>query len=1127
MVRAMRRALVSLVLPLLVAVAAPGLAAAADRLPVTLTGTYELLAKDVVGADGDLHHVYSDVLRTEGKAVRLRLPANHGLRGGTRVRLSAQRFGTTDYSVTSVRQLSAASVPTTGTTSVLVILAYWSAPDSVTRARAQAQIFGDDHQWFREVSYGKLGLSGVVTPWVRIPAPTGGQCFTHAETMLANARRAAGALGATYDHTRYQRTILYFPRCTGSDSRDVAGWAYEPGAIVWLNGYMDRRTTVHEQGHSYGLGHARSYYCWNSAGTRISLGSSCTSSEYGDNYDAMGRSTYSAHFTGYRKDQLGWLGPRKRVLRTATTTFNLPPLERSSTVPVVVVANSPKVAGRSYWLEYRRPIGMDAKLPSGATGGVLVHLAQPGTNGWLLDPTPSDRSFTTAVVRPGTTWVAPDGVRVRVHSITSVQARVTVTGARPAPAVPSVPRNLVVKGADARISVSWSPPASTGGAPISSYVVTAASPGRETETRSVSAYLTTAVLTGLVNGSHYTVTVSAKNEGGVGPAATGYATPVELPPSVRLVTPTPDATVSGWLTVEGAATPNPQTESPVESFSVDIDGVAVVTNWQSTYVAYRWDTNSLPNGVHTVTLTAVDEQGSKGVGRFTVTVANPVPDVTITSPATGTTIDGDLVWFEATATVPSDPTRRVNYVEFYEVTAEGWERYIGQASSAPYRVPWRVEAVSGTRTVYARAYVWPYSMATSKPVTVTIVHPPATIAITSPGAESTVRGPSLPITADAAVTASGSAVAYVMFVAGGTVIAYDSTAPYQASWDTSAVTGRQTISATVVETSGRSYHATPVTVTVANALPVLTVTAPEASARVQAGTVELRGTAVASPGGVAPDRVVVTPHGGPELVAQVAPDGTWSLPWSTGPNPGQRWLALYAATPGGLRTPVQSRSVVVYHPEPVLTVHAPSSGVVVPHGTSVDLVVSAVPGANDPASVTAICVYSASNCDLTPDESGRYVLPLTSLSSGSYRTSIGVRLSDGYVWWTSGPSFVVAKPPGTPTVTAKAGDGSLTVSAYVPYYYEPVSLDGYVFTVDGESRTTTGAAVTFTGLTPGVAYDVTAVATNVVGSSPVGRTTGTPTGATTTGGDTPTTGFAPAFGLWALVRGRVRRRPGA
>ncbi len=427
-----------------------GLVAEGRSDGATLTvreGTVRVLASDTV-ADAGPDHVHDQALKgtsedvyravlvgDDGRMIflagRRHFPANKRVRvagtldGSTLAALSVEPAKTTAPKAGfSADARTTAGLSTAGTSHVLVMLAYWTAPDSVTPESASAQMFGDSNAWYRDSSYGALGQSGVVTPWMHIDPPAENQCSGDSGSIMTNAQASAHALG--YDLGAYDNFIVYFPYDgdAGSDCTGYAGWAYVGAPGIWLNGYMDRRVTVHEQGHNYGLWHSHSLLC---AGP---IDASCQFNEYGNDYDAMGGSGYVGQFSASQKSKLGWMDGRVQNLSAGGTT-TLVPYETDAMA--TVAAKIDVTADRSYWVEYRQPRDSDAALPNTGTDGVLVTMKDPtgpvpDDGSSLLDARPGDGlDVGSATLRAGESWRSDEGVVISVANVTAGGATVTVS----------------------------------------------------------------------------------------------------------------------------------------------------------------------------------------------------------------------------------------------------------------------------------------------------------------------------------------------------------------------------------------------------------------------------------------------------------------------------------------------------------------------------------------------------------------------------------------------------------------------------------------------------------------------------------------------------------------------------
>ncbi len=338
---------------------------------------------------------------------------------------------------------------------------------------------------------------------------------------MNQARSAATAAGYTMDS--YSNDVVYFPRCAG-DSAGYSGWAYVGSSDTWLNGYLDRRSTVHEQGHNYGLWHSHSYLCASGG-----LSGACSFSDYGDNYDAMGSSSYVGHFNASQKTLLGWMTGRTVDL-TAGGTTTLVPMAADSTAPHAALINYRQhphlLAGVQATLDY------DSGLHSSGTNGVLIHVSGAGSGSTNSAASVIDVqgdasiSWTTSTLLPGSTWTTPEGTRIHVNPMTTTGASVTVGE------ILAAPTGVAATAGNAAALTSWTAPWSSGGSPTTSYTVTA-SPGGATATVSGSPPATSATVTGLTNGTSYTFTVRATAAAGTSPASDASNAVVPVAPSSR------------------------------------------------------------------------------------------------------------------------------------------------------------------------------------------------------------------------------------------------------------------------------------------------------------------------------------------------------------------------------------------------------------------------------------------------------------------------------------------------------------------------------------------------------------------------------------------------------------------
>ena len=189
------------------------------------------------------------------------------------------------------------------------------------------------------MSGGRYAVSGSVTPWLKVSAPSG--CPGNTSRVMDQALARARAKGFT--PSGFGRHLVYMP-CSGGG---ITGLGSMPGKRIWLFGTLDLATNVHEQGHNLGLPHEKLRTCRAADGSRATWSGSCGVQEYGDWSDAMGNGP-AAHYNIVSKRLLGWAGSTATVSADATRTLTATE-ERTAGLKGLGV----RTPDRTYWLELR------------------------------------------------------------------------------------------------------------------------------------------------------------------------------------------------------------------------------------------------------------------------------------------------------------------------------------------------------------------------------------------------------------------------------------------------------------------------------------------------------------------------------------------------------------------------------------------------------------------------------------------------------------------------------------------------------------------------------------------------------------------------------------------------------
>jgi len=217
------------------------------------------------------------------------------------------------------------------------------------------------------------------------------------------------------------------------------------------------------------------------------------------------------------------------------------------------------------------------------------------------------------------------------------------------------------------------------------------------------------------NGSRMLTARATDSYGNVGTSAEVSVTVDNdvTPPTASITSPANGAIVRGTGVQLQASAADDRSMSRVYFL---VDGVSVGSDSSAPY-SYSWNSKSVPNGTHTLTVEARDAAGNVSTSApITVTVDNDYtpPAVAITSPANGVSVEGQ-VSFQVDAT----DNRGVTRVEFFLNGA-----LLVSDTSPPYSTVWDTSLeANGSYTLTAKAYDLESNVSTSPAVTVTVNQP--------------------------------------------------------------------------------------------------------------------------------------------------------------------------------------------------------------------------------------------------------------------------------------------------------------------------------------------------------------------------------------------------------------------
>jgi hypothetical protein len=334
------------------------------------------------------------------------------------------------------------------------------------------------------------------------------------------------------------------------------------------------------------------------------------------------------------------------------------------------------------------------------------------------------------------------------------------------------------------------------------------------------------------NGSHSLTAIARDAAGNVTTSPAIAVTVDNTPPAVAITAPAAGTTLTGTTSVAADASDN----VGVVGVQFRLDGASLGAEDTTAPYSVAWNTATASNGSHSLTAIARDAAGNVTTSAaIAVTVDNAPPTVAITAPAGGATVVGTI-----SITASASDNVAVIGVQFRLDGAN----FGAEDTTAPYSVSWNTTTASeGSHSLTAIARDAAGNVTTSPAIVVTVDNideVPPTVAITAPAGGATVAGT---ISVNASASDNVAVVGVQFRIDGANLGAEDTVAPYSVSWNTTtASNGSHSVTAIARDAAGNTTTSAAVTVTVDNAPPTVTITAPVAGATV-VGTTSITASA--------------------------------------------------------------------------------------------------------------------------------------------------------------------------------------------------------------------------------------------------------------------------------------------
>ncbi|HSE18108.1 MAG TPA: Ig-like domain-containing protein [Pyrinomonadaceae bacterium] len=423
------------------------------------------------------------------------------------------------------------------------------------------------------------------------------------------------------------------------------------------------------------------------------------------------------------------------------------------------------------------------------------------------------------------------------------------------------------------------------------------------------------------NGPHTFVSKAYDAAGNVGTSAPVVFNVDNTSPAAAITAPSDGALLTGSVvTISADATDN----SGIQTVDFYYDGNILIGTDTSAPFTVSWNTSVVSSGDHVLYAVATDTAGnSTSSSSITVTLDNLPPFVAFTYPANGASITGIV-----NLAVNAFDVVGVQKVEYYRDGSV----LLGTSSSAPFGLSWDTSAVTeGSHTLFAVATDLAGNTATSATISVNVDRTLPAVSLTAPLSGAVVTGNAVAVSASAS---DNTAVRRVDFYLDSNVLlGTDNTSPYGISWDTTTTTtGPHTLIAVATDLAGNTKTSTVVNVSVDNAAPVVSLTAPANGAFVT-GTLAVSATATDNLG---ISKVEFYMDNNVLLATDTSSPYTFN--WnSTTVTQGAHTLYAIAQDTTGLRTTSAAIAITVDNTAPTVAITSPLNGATVQRNSVVNI----------------------------------------------------------------------------------------------------------------------------------------------------------------------------------------------